>query len=559
MSFCARFHLRLLLRLCCVALLAVFSLPSTGLAQALPSGIAGPSMSRFDIFAGYSYYSPLTQFSEINGVPYQSIGSGAVGSVSYYFNRFFGLQVEGSYFPEAPDDNDCLHTAQGGPAFRIPRGRLVPFAHAVAGMVQQGGPQNQKCGPIGVGFTTGLGVDYILPYFNNRFSVRPIQADFAYSKINDGPTTTPGTGGLGEAFALRFSAGIVAHFGDTDRKAVKELAMGCSADPTQVFSGDPVVVSAKVENLKIKKPVRYIWGSNGGHITGSEATETVDTNGLEPGTYTVAGHLVLADKGTQIAECTTSFVVQPFLPPTISCSANRAAINSGDTVMITAVATSPSNRPLTYSFSTSNGAVAGNGPNATLTTVGVSPGTIQVTCTATDDKGSSASALASVVVAQPPPPPVIAAKVELQPLCTITFDRDKRRPDRVDNEGKACLDDVALTLNRDPAARLLLVGNYTSAETKNDGAERALNAAQYLAKEKGVDMSRIDLRINLSTAKAVTSSLVPNGASIDPGSAAGFDPGSVKRHGQAYGTAKDATAKRARRHRRRRAPTAPPR
>jgi len=80
------------------------------------------------------------------------------------------------------------------------------------------------------------------------------------------------------------------------------------------------------------------------------------------------------------------------------------------------------------------------------------------------------------------------------------FDRDKQRPDRVDNEAKGCLDDVALTLNRETSAKLLIVGSHADKETNHDSAIRAMNAAEYLTKEKGIDPARLDLRIGPTTA-----------------------------------------------------------
>ncbi len=70
---------------------------------------------------------------------------------------------------------------------------------------------------MGLGVTSGIGFDYILPYFNNRIAIRPIQADFAYSHVDYGPPVLPAfvTGGLGEIYAYRLSAGIVLRLGGT--------------------------------------------------------------------------------------------------------------------------------------------------------------------------------------------------------------------------------------------------------------------------------------------------------------------------------------------------------
>jgi len=83
-----------------------------------------------------------------------------------------------------------------------------------------------------------------------------------------------------------------------------------------------------------------------------------------------------------------------------------------------------------------------------------------VTCNVADDKGQTAASTATVTVESP----VAAPKPMTSALCPISFERNPRRPARVDNEAKACLDGVALTLQRDSGATLVLVGNAASGE-----------------------------------------------------------------------------------------------
>ena len=72
---------------------------------------------------------------------------------------------------------------------------------------------------------------------------------------------------------------------------------------------------------------------------------------------------------------------------------------------------------------------------------------------------------------------------------------DARRPTRVDNEAKACLDDVALNLQRTTDAKVALVGNAAGSEKMGSkkAAERAVNGKDYLVKEKGIDASRVSV------------------------------------------------------------------
>ena len=88
---------------------------------------------------------------------------------------------------------------------------------------------------------------------------------------------------------------------------------------------------------------------------------------------------------------------------------------------------------------------------------------------------------------------------------------------RVNNEAKACLDDVALNAQRQADASVVLVGNAASREHMGTrmAAERAENAKEYLVKEKGIDPSRIQVRTGNADAKEVNDYLVPAGANFD--------------------------------------------
>jgi len=204
-------------------------------------------------------------------------------------------------------------------------------------------------------------------------------------------------------------------------------------------------------------------------------------------------------------------------------------VNPGDPATITATGVSPQNRPLTYSYSATAGTISGNTSTATLSTSGAAPGAITVTCNTVDDKGQSASATATVTVVAPPPPPVAAPTTSA--LCGISFDRDKKRPTRVDNEAKACLDDIALSAQRDPQAKLAIVGNsepvkvigkatplkekHATEEADKKAAERAVNEKDYLVTEKGVDASRIAVYTGTAGTDTAATTIIPTGATLD--------------------------------------------
>jgi hypothetical protein len=521
----------LLTALTTITLLLTISTLSAAAQAIKTASTPPPELSRFDLYGGYGYLHPVN--SDIGNIQYQPINPGAVVSVAGYFNRFFGVQAEGSFFPSGP--NDCVFTAQAGPIFRYQKNRFVPFAHVLGGGAKVGGPIFQPC-TWGWGITSGVGLDYILPAFNNRIAIRPIQADFYYSHVDYGP---PGpslvTGGVGDIYAYRLSAGVVLRLGQITPPP--PLQLGCTVQPANIFPGDPITVTATASNLDLKKKATYTWTTSGGQITGTGTTATVSTAGLAPGDYTVSGHVSEGVRPGQQASCTTGFRVHAYEPPTITCSANPSTVKPGDPSTITSIANSPQNRTLSYSYSASAGQIASSTATATLVTTGAPPGTVNITCNVVDDLGRQATANTSVTITAPPAPVAPPART----LCSISFERDRKRPVRVDNEAKGCLDEVALTLNRDTTSKLIIVGKHSADETPDAAAQRTLNVAQYLTEEKGIDPSRIEMRTGGDLNRSLDNILVPAGATFTPGDTNTFDSNSVKRQGQPYGKPKTAT------------------
>lgn len=518
-----------------VALTAAFmtaSTPSAAAQAAKTASTPPPEPSRFDIYGGYGYLHPVD--STIFNVQYQPINPGSIVSATGYFNRYFGFQAEGSFFPSGP--NDCVFTGQVGPVFRYQKNRFVPFAHVLGGAAKVGGPIFQPC-TWGWGVTSGIGFDYILPAFNNHLAIRPIQADFHYSNVDFGPADTARVtgGGIGDIYAYRLSAGLVLRLGQVTPPPPVQL--GCTVQPANIFPGDPITITATTSNLDPKKKATYTWTTSGGHISGNDTTATVTTAGLPAGDYTVSGHVSEGIRPGQQASCTVGFRVHDYEPPTITCSANPSTVMPGNPSTITSIANSPQNRPLSYSYSASSGQIASNTPTATLITTGAAPGTINVTCNVVDDLGKQATANTSVTITTPPAPP----PPEVIKLCSISFERDRKRPVRVDNEAKGCLDEIALTLNRESSAKLVIVGKHSADEAPDAAAQRDLNVAQYLTQEKGIDPSRIELRTGGDLSRSLDNILVPPGATFTPGDTNTFDTNSVKRQGQPYGMPKTTT------------------
>ena len=213
--------------------------------------------------------------------------------------------------------------------------------------------------------------------------------------------------------------------------------------------------------------------------------------------------------------------------PMLQCSANPSMVNAGESALITANATSAQNRALSYSFSANAGLISGTNAMATLSTAGAALGVIVVTCTVVDDRGQTASQTTEVTVTRP----VIAAKIATSDLCSISFGRDTRRPARVNNEAKACLDEIALNLQRNADATIAVIGNVDPVPGGDEelGAQRAVNTKAYLVREKGIDPSRVQVYTGSQHADTVSTTLIPAGATLDTAGDTPVDESQVHR------------------------------
>jgi hypothetical protein len=509
-------------------------------AQATKSATEYPD-SRVDIYGGYGYWHPIN-----SGVGYKQYfdvnNANATVSVAGFFNRYIGIAMEGGYFSgvreHAAYNPNCVgegcsqlvYTAQAGPVIRVPFGPWIPFIHTLGGGSRYNGPVDQPL-TWGWGVTGGGGLDYTVPFFHDHVAVRIIQADWQYSQVVYGPLVLPEAvkGGFGEIDALKLSGGLVVKLGEV--APAKALDVGCKAEPATGYPGDVITITAASVNFDPKKPAAYTWKTNGGKLKPDQAQATIDTTGLAPGEYEVSARVVQGMKARQQASCTTPFTIKPFEPPTLTCSATPSTATAGTVIDISTTGTSPQNRPLTYSYTASAGQITATGPTAKLSTAGLQATTITVTCNVVDDLGQTAQSNTQVTLTTPPTPTV----AETQDLCHISFERDRRRPERVDNEAKGCLDDIALTMQQQSEAKLVMVGNSAANEHPEAGAERALNARQYLVQEKGIDASRVELRVGSIPGRFVSNTLVPPGAHFEGSNSHTFDENSIVRHGQAYG------------------------
>ena len=500
--------------------------------------------SKFDIYGGYSFLQPSGSVG-IYSFKQQTLGYQI--SATGYLSQHFGIQVEFGHneksleatgpsaappFVQLGNTTGCFYNAEAGPVYRMFVGHsLSPFVHVLGGGARVGGPKFQQCN-WGYGVTAGGGLDYIVPAFHRHVALRVVQADYEYMHVDQGALQPFDlAGGTDDVTALRLSAGLVFRLGEMEPKLDKSLL--CSAAPEEVYAGDKVTVSAVANNFSQSSKYFFRWELSGGKIEGYGPSVFVDTSGLGEGTYTAIAHVSTRLKNAkQLAQCTAKFTVKASPVPMIRCSANPTTVNPGEASMITSYVTSIAIRKLEFHYTATAGQIDGTKETTALQTNGVPPGTITVTCAVRDDLGRTAQATTEVTVSAPPLPPAPKA----QKLCTLYFVRDQRRPARVDNEARACLDDIGLTLHNQPDARLVVLGEHDVNEPDGQmlAAERVVNTRAYLSKEKGIDPSRIDIRTSATPGRDVETYLLAPGATWDQPIDQVVDETKVPIHGQQY-------------------------
>ena len=486
------------------------------------------SFPRVELFLGYSHFRGMPTYASGN----RMVGlNGGDASVAFNLNRYLGLVADfggynttklnltgpGANPAREADASGTVFTYLAGPRLTYRRSeRVTPFIQALVGGVHASpvtlsGCTGNLCTPLpsqsAFAMAAGGGIDVKV---QRHLALRLVQAEYMMTRFADVTTGASNTQN-----DLRLSSGLVFRFGG--QAPTLPVSYACSASPASVYPGDPIVVTGTALNLNPKKTAIYTWSTDGGKVSGSSSTANIDSKDIAPGSYTVKGHVSEGAKPTQSADCTAAYTVMAFQPPTVSCSAEPSTVRPGESATITARATSPQNRPLTYSYSTSAGSISGTTSTATLSTTPAS-GTITVTCNVTDDKGQSASSTTTVAIQVPPTAPAPVT----QRLCSIHFDRDAKRPTRVDNEAKACLDDIALSLQHSPDAKVAIEGNSAANATlpnakvaSRTASQRAVNTKDYLVTDKGIESSRVAVYAGTTDSNIVDIVMIPPGSAID--------------------------------------------
>ena len=238
-------------------------------------------------------------------------------------------------------------------------------------------------------------------------------------------------------------------------------------------------------------------------VSGSGASVDVPTGQLACGRYTVTTTVSASVPAvdcpsecvtTGQTTCNSSFEITEPPCPTVSCdvAGTPSTVREGERVTFRATGTGGG---LSYTWRTTAGSLSStSGTEVSLDTTGLAPGTVTVSVEVGTDRkrcdqpcpGGSCST--SITVERIPiviPPPVVS------PCGPIFFPLNSAR---INNEHKACLDEISLRLQQDPRAQLVIDGHRDSSERVGISLTRANNARDYLVNEKGVDAARMTVR-----------------------------------------------------------------
>ena len=462
---------------------------------------------KWELFGGYSFLYPG---ADVHGVlpagvlPVSSFlesnPRGAGASITYDFNRWFGLTVDASGHWGSGETglnnriNDAAFSNLSfGPKVTFRSAHFSPFLEALAGdhrLMPDAFHDIDK-----LGFMAGGGLDVNLA---RHVALRLFRADYVMSSYRYGPSnTTPST----DLRGVRLQAGIVLMWGG--ERTVTPPRAACSVQPTEVFAGEPVTATADGSNFNPKRTVKYNWSGSGVKPGETAASTSIDTTGLQAGSYQVTANL---SDGSQngVASCSTRFTVKAPRPPVISCASDPASVPMGGTSTINSNASSPDGRRLTYSYTTSAGNIAGNTSTAALDTRGAQPGTITVTCNVSDDRNQPlmASSTTTVNVQSPPQPPDVSAIERRLALHSIYFatakptleDRDAGLLASQERTLTALASDFKTYLQSKPDARLTLEGHADprgSVEYNQGLSERRVDRTKRFLIEQGVPAANI--------------------------------------------------------------------
>jgi outer membrane protein OmpA-like peptidoglycan-associated protein len=468
---------------------------------------------KWELYGGYSFLYPN---ADLHGVlpggllpvssPLESNPRGAGASITYDFNRWFGLTLDASSHWGSGEstlakriDDAAFSNLSFGPKVTFRGAHVSPFLEALVGdhrLMPDAFHDIDK-----LGFMLGGGLDFNL---SKHVALRLPRVDYVTSSYRYGSSATTGSTNLR---GIRAQAGLVFTWGG--ERTVTAPRATCSVQPPKVFAGEPVTATAEGSNFNPKRTVKYDWNGSGIKTGVTGASAPIDSTSLQPGSYQVTASL---SDGSEdgVVSCSARFTVKAPRPPVISCSSDPASVPTGGTSTIRSNASSPDGRRLTYSYTTSAGNITGNTSTATLDTAGAQPGIVTVTCEASDDRNlpltaSSTTTINLQTTPPPPPQPDVAAIERRLALHSVYFATAKPTLETpaaglLASQEKtliALASDFKTYLQSKPDARLTLEGHADprgSVQYNQDLSERRVDRVKHFLVEQGVPAASLQTK-----------------------------------------------------------------
>jgi hypothetical protein len=250
----------------------------------------------------------------IHGEHLSNARQGVIASGAYYFSPSIGVELAGDY--HLASANTSMRSVSIGPIFRFALpAHFTAFAHVLGGAAEIVGPEvasyygypitADRIGPAwGPQLTFGGGIDWNVRFFHHRLSLRLLQVDGLYEYFHLDPLV-----GSRNLNTLRISSGVVFRFGAINPPL--PVTLSCMASPLNVLPGELLTVSGEPDHLNRHKDIVFHWTGPGVGAGETSPAVTVDTAGLEPGTYLIGGQVVQGQHAGESAHCAAKFRVMP--------------------------------------------------------------------------------------------------------------------------------------------------------------------------------------------------------------------------------------------------------
>ena len=251
----------------------------------------------------------------------------------------------------------------------------------------------------------------------------------------------------------------------------------CGSGSASVVEGGSTTLQASASDPN-GDAISYSWTVDGQSVTNNSPSFTFGSAGRAVGSHKVV--VTVTDVDGMTDSCTFNVSVNRRPNPALSLSLglDKTEVFECETVTAKATASDPDNDPLTYTWKVNGKTRSETTPTLKISTCGFAGGSHTVSVTTKDDRGDSKTQTASFRVTE---------KITIQ-----------MKGMRVDNIGKAKLDEIAVKMQQNSQLKAVITGHTddTGSEANNvkAGQKRADAAKAYLVEEQQIDESRIETK-----------------------------------------------------------------